>query len=908
MKLKKLSFILGLFVLALAGIAWVYYKSWRNESQQSTTLPDIPQSAALVYELESAGKQWAVFQQTDLVQDLACLPVYASIQKSLHWLEGIGIDRSTLDKLPMVCSIHGLSEEELGYIFYFPIQAPSTQALLQLLPKLKQDPTYQIEETSYTKHRITIVHKLGTSQKLHFIQQGSHIIASFSLVLLEDLIRGLAQKVPNTFLPIQQSTNKKSNLYINFSQMPLVLRTFLEKEVAHTWGGLVANFASLAQLELKVTNHYLLLNGFTSSLDTIPYHRIHALAGQESGPFDLVSYIPQSATVLQHIRFKEAQSLATAWQQYRQRQSNSTQSQEPLPNVSSNSLGALLNPLLNAELGLCTLGLRPKEQLLFLRTHHTEAFIAALQELHLLTKSIYKAPKQHTAPVYELAPQAFIDWLPGQLFPDFQPRLLTTIDNYIVLADSKSALEKLINQYSQGHTWANTHKAFLSSLLDQAHYSVLINLQQAWPQIIQAMKPSWKAFFNQHASQWQHFNQASLQVIPDKSDSSSHYLSLIVQHAGQKSAPKAAHQDTIVSNLHPFKAEAPITTKPFIVPTHKPDGSLIIFQDALHQVYCLNKKGKLLWKKATRGPIVGRIFAIDFYKNNRWQYLWATADGIYLVDYHGKSVGNYPHKLPQASGQVALNVIDYQQDKNYRLLLADTTGNIYLKDSQYRPLPGWNPKALGQAFAGIPLHIRLKNDYFLVLQQNGRLQALNRKGQNYPGFPVDLKGAIHNPLVIKKGNSVANTLLVTLTDAGQLSRHSLAGILQNSIQLDKPTTTTQFILCPDEVTGSSYVILRQDLDRFALLDEAGKVLFEKEHKAAQPLLCQYYHLGKHQFYVVTDQGQHISHIYDGQGNAINVAPLPNSQRVSLYLTAGNTQLLVYSNFKDQTLQYVLPLE
>ena len=237
--------------------------------------------------------------------------------------------------------------------------------------------------------------------------------------------------------------------------------------------------------------------------------------------------------------------------------------------------------------------------------------------------------------------------------------------------------------------------------------------------------------------------------------------------------------------------------------------------------------------------------------------------------------------------------------------IADTTGNIYLKDTQYRPLPRWSPKALGHAFASIPFHVRLKNDYFLILHQNGRLQAISRKGQNYTGFPVDLKEAIHNPLVIKKGNSAANTLLITLTDAGRLNRHTLTGMLQNSIQLDKPTTATQFILCPDEAKGSSYAILRQDLDRFALLDEAGKVLFEKEHKAAQPLLCQYYNLGKHQFYVVTDQGQHMSHIYDEQGNAMNLAPLPNSQRVSLYLTAGNTQLLIYSNFKDQTLQYIL---
>src|SRR5690606_28130540 len=122
------------------------------------------------------------------------------------------------------------------------------------------------------------------------------------------------------------------------------------------------------------------------------------------------------------------------------------------------------------------------------------------------------------------------EWLPGYMFPQFQPRLLTTLDNYIVLANSKATLENLIKQYNQGHTWANSpeQKAFLGTLLDQAHYSVFINLKQAWPQLIQALKPKWKAIFKEQAATLQQFKQASLQVIPDQEDPNSHYLSLVV--------------------------------------------------------------------------------------------------------------------------------------------------------------------------------------------------------------------------------------------------------------------------------------------------------------------------------------------------------------------------------------------
>ncbi len=441
--------------------------------------------------------------------------------------------------------------------------------------------------------------------------------------------------------------------------------------------------------------------------------------------------------------------------------------------------------------------------------------------------------------------------------------------------------------------------------MDKSHYHILINLQQAWPQILQALKPTWKQFLDEQGSTLQHFNLASLQFIPDKDPTHGHYLSLVLQHSQQAEKPTTVTQEKLPPSLHPFKADASIITKPFVLPTHKPEGFLVIFQDALNQVYCLDRKGKLLWKKALKSPLVGDIFAIDFYKNNRWQYLWTTHDAVYLMDYHGKPVSNYPHKLPEAAVPMQLNVVDYLKDKNYRFLLAGHTGNIYLRDSHYRPLPGWNPKALDHPFASTPCHIHVKGDYFLALQANGKLQALNRKGQAYPGFPVDLTAAIHQPLVVKKGHTASNTLLVTLTDTGQLNHHNLAGILQKTIELDKPTANTQFSLCLEESIGQDDMILRQDLHQFAVLNEAGQVLFEKEHQAAQPLLGQYYDFGTHQCYVITDPGQHETYIYDAKGHALNTVPLPNSQLVKLHFTKGTSQLVVYSNFKDQALQYLL---
>jgi hypothetical protein len=905
MSLKKLYFTLIISVLALATTAYLYYFNWRKEMQLSYEVPCIPQSAALVYQVDAIAKQWDQIQQVSFAKDLTAFPLYTSIQAGLKWLEALGIDHASLEEQPMTISIHRLSEREPGYNFYFPLNSHAAQDLGKKLLQLKNHPNYQVEENQYFKHTITTITQVGHAQAIYVIKQGGYLIASSSSLLLEDIIRGVVQKDPKAFLSLVPLGHQPGRLYVNFIQLPSLLDIFFKDGISPTWGAFLTYFATAAQLEVKLTNHHLLFNGFTEPLDKAEKHS-HRPTAQDIGSLDLLSYIPGSTSWLQHIYFKDAQILTDSWRKHRHAHRLHAGENEPR-GMLAESLDNLLNPLLNGELGLCKLGATNQEQILLIKVHHPEAFITALEESNLIQKLAYQLPQRTHKTVYKIAEHTFSKWLPGYLFPDFQPTLLTNLGNYIILATRKTALRNFIQQYNQGNTWANSHqqKAFLENLLDQAHYSLFVHIEKAWPQLMQMLKPQWQTIIAAQKDDLQNFKQTSLQIVPDQHNAHSYYISLVVEHLNETNETKVESANEIPALEH-FKADAPIITRPFIVHTHKPESSLVLFQDILNQIYCVDIKGKLLWKNTLKSPMVGNVFVVDFYKNNRYQYLWLTEDAIHLTDYYGRSVGNYPQPLPRPNTPFSLQVIDYRRDKTYRFLLADNTGNLYFRDSHYRPLPGWNPNALGHALASMPLHIRLKNDYFLILQQNGMVRAIGRKKQSFPGFPLDLKATIHNPLVVKKGSTISNTSLVTLTDEGLLSHHSLTGNLQESTQLEKPTNTTQFILCLEEAKKQGYAIVQQDLDKFAFLDESGQLLFAKEYSAAQPLLYQYYDFGTYQFYVVTDQGQEVSYIYNRQGAMIHKSPLNNSHLVHLMLNA--TNLLVYSSYKDQLMQYLVPLE
>ena len=351
-----------------------------------------------------------------------------------------------------------------------------------------------------------------------------------------------------------------------------------------------------------------------------------------------------------------------------------------------------------------------------------------------------------------------------------------------------------------------------------------------------------------------------------------------------------------------FQTDARIIHAPWLVRSHRRKGYHVLLQDALYQLYLIDPTGKLIWKKMLEGPITTDVFEVDFYKNNKIQYGFGTDSQLHLVDYHGSEVSKYPHNLPQLSTH--LKVIDYDHSKDYRLLIATAKGDVYLKDKQYRPLPAWDPKALGSALTSTPFHIRVQGkDYFLALQTNGVLQALNRKGQYYPGFPVDLNSPVHSPLLVHKGQTAPETTFLVLTEMGKLVHLNLAGQIQKIVQLNGH----RVVICPSRTLSGGHVIVSREADKVMVIDAALNLLFEFPY-SAQGLLAQYYDLGNGlQFYAFTDPDQQCTYIYDHTGKPLPHTPLQSAYKVALIFSKEKHQLEVYSCGTTQCMKNIIPL-
>ena len=326
----------------------------------------------------------------------------------------------------------------------------------------------------------------------------------------------------------------------------------------------------------------------------------------------------------------------------------------------------------------------------------------------------------------------------------------------------------------------------------------------------------------------------------------------------------------------------------------------MIVQDTSYQMNLVSVQGELLWKKQLANKIIGNVYQVDYYKNNKLQYLFSTQDAIHIIDRTGTYVPGYPLQLPSQSKISKLSLIDYDNSKNYRIMVATRKGQYYLHDKSGRRLEGWNPNDL----AGIPAmpgeHLRIRNrDHLIFLSERGVINVLNRRGNARRGFPVNLNSSVRNPVFINRGTNDENTTLSVLLDEGVIIDINLRGQTTKREHIYKATTNDQYKLAISS-NKRSFVILRFDENSASILDQDGKELFQHVYAPSDEMGVKYYNFGNNnEIIIITDRLQEVTYLYDKNGNLMHHKPLNTGHDISLLYYENENMYRLYTTFENQ---------
>lgn len=907
--MKKSLIIISVVVVLLGILGYFFYRTvYLQEKIDVFSL--VPEHALVVYESREFGDDWEKFLQQDLWQGVEKIPSLITAKKDISLLDTLldaeGFPSAFRDRT-FLASMHTTSKDEFDFLFITEVSSLADQkALDNIIEKIEEEHPLDIQTRHFNGFELIELKHSQSGKSFTYIIFKNYLIGSFTTILVEDVIRNINSEFNASFLSNKKSADsltgintESGKLYFNLEKLPDFLSLF--KQGTEIRDHLLNNFGKITFLELNMKEGDLFLNGFTEAEAAKKNTFLSTFKGLEPRPLSISNLLPNRTAILHHLTFDNAklwfENLQEFWRSENPDQINQWKSLGEIYGVTLEDIFSKIG----TEIGVATLesiDINNPDKLVYIHTTQKEEVLAlfdsiAYQASKLAGDTVFNEQYSGTI-IRQIDTKEFPAQVFGSMFSGFETTFYMALDDYIIFGNNVQVVKSLINDIEQEDTWGKSVKynQFLSNAITESNYSFMVNVPRAWKMITNALSPKWKRFAEDNKSSLRSMELWGVQFSNIEDD---FYTSITYKKNIEPLADKASKR---IMHKYQLYLDNLITSKPFLVRNANKGSHEIMLQDSADLIYLISTEGRTLWKDSIDGEIITDIEQIDYYNNGNLQYLFATENSIYIYDREGELVPGFP--LSPGYKIDKLNVIDYDKSKRYRILVSDEAGNMYMYDKEGVNLEGWRPRQMEHPLASPPAHMRVRaRDIIYAVEENGVVKAMTRKGEMYPGFPVSLEDKIGSPLFREIGSDFAKTKFTAVTINGMILQLNMKGEILKREQLYKPSANTTFKLI-ESSEGRSFLILRQDLRRVAILNRKGEVLFDKDYLSSEEMAVQYFHFGsENEFVVVTDAAQDFTYLYDMRGTLINEQPIESSHEIGLCYSESDAKYNLYNVFEQK---------
>lgn len=880
--MKKLLILIA--ILLLGGIGYFTYFKWVKNANL-TNWSFVPQNAILVYETPTPIATLDGIRETGIWKNISSIPLFSNAADNLDsfdTLAGNDVFKNLFAKTNTLISLHPVSSEDFDFLFIVDIDNLSKHAFVSGALAKYKNKGFNKKTREYLGFTITEYKDPKGADNFTFIFYKNYFIGSFSAFLVEDAIRTVSNEDVESFAKKYSELQKVSklekdegNIYFNFSRFPSLLNGLLKTNVSFAP-------AKSAFLDLKIADQYINMSGFTFMDE--PTEFLNMLSQNPGSSFDMAEIIPNQTAWAFHYNLSDIPKFASKSESFFTISDSKVLSKRQQLIAKNEFDVSFIYNLIDEEIGLITLEpSRPgrHDQYLFLE-------IKDMGEALRFFNSVGErraASNQDTVYVerfgnYEIR-KLPIDEFPYALLGDialgFENTYYLQYRNYLVFSNNLLQLKNFTMAIENEDTWSKSLK--IKKMLDQsnkaANFSLFINTPRAWNQITGNLKDSWGAFAKEYQFPLRNMEFLSLQFSAVDNKFYTNFT------AHQPYIPNSSIPDKI--NIRQTVSLADfIITKPYIITNHNTKEREIVVQDSAYQLHQFSNDFEPIFSISIDDRIISNIQQIDYYKNGKLQLAFATKTGVHIKDRTGEYLPGFPKSIQGDKNIAFFSIIDYDNSKNYRFGIVDVKGNVYLTDKDLKPLNGWNPKSFDSPLTGPIKHYRIgRTDVMVAIQENGKINVINRRGEFLEKFPINLDTNLSGAFFMKETNDLNTSSIHLITESGEAMELSLSGNLISREQFYKPSANTSFKLLTD-ISKETFVVIRQTERKYEVLSEKGEVLFEKDYFTDRPLYTQYYKLGGGTNYMVfTDPGGDYLYIYDMSGKLVTGRPLTSSLPISM---------------------------
>ncbi len=673
-------------------------------------------------------------------------------------------------------------------------------------------------------------------------------------------IRKTAGKHVNTHLYINgEKLSIMAKQYINTTHLPLVSKTLQQLN----W--------SVTDLFLRKNN--LVLNGL--SIGKKNHDSYGNLIGQQPQEQDYTGMLPYNTTIMMYEGFSDFEKTKRA-------------SPEIYPEINAEDFSKHIGN----QVIFASTARHPKE------FHEKSFVIIRVNDKTEVQKMLLASSKQtgktriasyNNYTVNKLKSGSFTASLLGSMYAAISENYYLFMDDYLFIGNSSNQLIDLARLYETGKTLDlnENFKPFANRLTATSNLTLFIKSNELTKLAARYFNKEFSHEIEANASSVKDFAGMMLQM---SSQPPFIYTSLFIKQSTSR------HQESLA--LWRTRLEDDMVGKPYPVKDHTTGKYNILVFDKSNHVYLVRNDGVILWKNRVSGPPVSDVFQVDYFKSGKIQYLFNTAEYLYLFDKNGKPVKQYPIKInPSATN--GLNVFDYNNKRDYRILLAQSDKRIYNYDIRGRKVKGWNSFKMSDIVINPVQHLVANHkDYLIVTDIHNNVKIVSRKGKERVSIKGKLSKAANSEFYVNKTNGKG--LFITTTTDGKLVYISATGRLRYT-DFGK-FSPNHFFLYDDFNSDGTQDFIYIDQNKLTVFDRFKKVLFNYTFDSNIAIKPAFFQLSnrKKVLGVVSDSDRSI-YLFDKNGNIsiskeligetpFTITSLNNNREVNLITGTGNLLL------------------
>ena len=890
----------GLFAVICLGLLMVFLLNRFDKIEPIEVQRAIPEDAILFAEdidyqyltesFLSESRIWIDF--VNIIERSELDSTLNAILGQIHSSESLN---NLLLKEGLNLSIHKVGKDQLIPLFYIDYSDAHSDHDFDHLIKALLEKMAMVNERKYETVLLNDVSGGAgfVPGKFSYACLDGLCVISPSSMLVEAAIRTIHS---DTNLPSRKGLQKvretagryvHANLYINYKELPGLLYPIINES---EWGKLdfLSNLASWGELDMDVKQEAVTFNGMTNVESNLPLF-LGAFRDQSPVKMELQEILPSGTSYFLHLgigdngKFKEqaisylsglGKGLAIEAEMQRIDQLYGIDPLEDLSQILANEM---------AWFAIEGVTEKPEDELLVFETRSRSETVEVVKrwveqylQLHAFDmrslRHVYQLDMQTKFDIYNLPDQFYKGTSAARLFNQY----FTVYENYLIFGPSVDALSRVIYQNV-------LHKTFVSDPVYKEISDYLSNRST----ITLFFRPGAymdyrKEMLNEKMRGRLDQMELFLRRIPGLVVQYSTEGDLFYHSISCKYTPQIKDKAlTVWESL----MDTAVVIKPALVVNHITSEKEIFIQDLANKVYLINGAGRVLWKQAVEGPLLGSVHQVDFYRNGKLQYLFNTANKMHLIDRNGNYVERYPVSF-RSDATNPLALFDYDKGRDYRLFVATENRKIYVYDIEGNMITGWKFGKTESRVTGEIQHFRInEKDYIVAIDQN-RTYILDRRGRERVKLKEKLVLSPQNPLSLDMNIREERPRLISTDTSGSVCAIYMDGSV--SRLLSREMSPDHFFQMEDMDRDGIPEYIFAEGEKLDVLHQDGKKMFTYKVKGRIGERPDFYKFSASDIKIgITDKSRNRIYLINSDGSLYEGFPLEGSTRFSIGYFAGS---------------------